>query len=172
MPAAKRKPKVTLPSRKRTQRENRAAVKAAAAESREQKQQEGDHVRVLAPKAAVVRLIDTIISAKSQTSEIGQRVSAEVQRAGEAGVDAPGTRMAARVINKAKQDPMKGRMLHEQYLYGLECYGFDKIAPPLMFSLEESGVGKKPEAQLDLEKAADSPPQEEREQAPEWATVQ
>jgi hypothetical protein len=163
MPAAKRKLRTTLPrllSRKRAKREQLVATKAAAAEAREQKQrEEGDHVKVLAPKAAVVRLIDTIISAKSQTSEIGQRVSAESQRAGEAGVDIPGTRMAARVINKAKQDPMKGRMLHEQYLYALECYGFDRVAPPLMFSMEESGLGakgkkKEPEVQLDLEPAA------------------
>jgi hypothetical protein len=173
MPAAKRKPKTTLPSRKRAKKEQRAATKAAAAEAREQKQQqEGDHVRVLAPKSAVVRLIDAIIAGKSRSSEVGQQVSAEVQRAAEVGVDTPATRLAARVINKAKQDPMKGRMLHEQYLYALDCYGFDKIAPQLMFSMEESGLGKKPEAQLDLEKAAEPLSQEEREQAPEWATVQ
>lgn len=115
-------------------------AKAGPARKRKQEVPEGDHVRSLAPAAAVRSFINEVISTKNATSEAGQGLSTATKRASDQGVNVPAARIAARILSKAKQDSMKARVLWEDTVYYLtECTEFERIAPAGMFTAEESG---------------------------------
>jgi hypothetical protein len=120
-----------------------SARKSKAGPGRKRKQKadvEGDHVRSLAPPAAVKSYIKECIASKNTTSEEGQRLSTATKRALDQGVNVPMARICARLYNKAVQDPLKGRVNWEDLVYYmLECTDFERIAPAGMFSAEEGG---------------------------------
>jgi len=104
----------------------------------------GDHLRQLAPERVVRSFINEVIASKNATSEAGQELSTATKRASDQGVNIPAARIAARLLSKAKQDAIKGRVLWEDTLYYLlECTDFNRIAPEGMFTAEESGQKRK-----------------------------
>lgn len=119
----------------------KAAKKAKKSTSKKGKaaESEGTHLRQKAPPGAIKSLVRDIMAGKSKTSEVGQTMSTASRRAAEAGVNVPAVRIGIRFISKAKQDPIAGRVLLEDVLYCLEVCEFDKLAPPGMFTAEESG---------------------------------
>lgn len=135
-----------------------AKAKKSAAAKKPAQAATGDHVRMLAPKAAVVTFVKEIVAAKNQTSTAGQLVSTATKNATDRGVNVPAARIAARLYSKALQDPGKARVLWEDVAYYLEeCMDFDKIAPLGMFPADEvrstkngSGKTRKKKGQLDL----------------------
>lgn len=138
MPAAKRKPKTTLPSRKINTRAANASKRAARTAAKAAKPPEGDHIRTWASKDAVVKFVHECLAAKSRTSVIGQEKSSASKKATENGVDVPAAMIGARIIGKAKMDGLKGRLLWDNLKYYVEdCMEFDKIAPATLFASEE-----------------------------------
>lgn len=112
---------------------------------------EGKHARQLAPERAVKTFINERIATKNATSEAGQTMSTATKRFADAGGNVPAGTIATRFVSKAKQDPLKARVLLEDVLYYLECMDFDRLAPKGLFTAEESGQrrGKQPELPID-----------------------
>jgi len=118
---------------------------AKSAKKGRRKEPEGDHIRQLAPVAAVKAFITKVIATKNATSEAGQELSTATKRAQDQGVNIPAARIAARLYSKAKADPMKARVLWEDLHYYLaECTDFERIAPEGMFTAEEGGQKHRP----------------------------
>ncbi len=119
---------------------------------------EGDHIRQLAPTAAVKSFINEVIQTKARTSEAGQELATATKRATESGVNIPAARIASRIFAKARQDGLKGRILWEDTKYYLEeVMSLDKIAPATFFTPAESGQkrrGRKPKVRIDEPTAA------------------
>lgn len=119
------------------------AAKKAGKSSRKSKRKggesDGEHLRQLAPPTVVKGFIRDVMAAKAKTSEVGQTMSTATRRAADAGLNVPAARIAVRFISKAKQDPIVARVLLEDVQYYLEVMDFDRLAPPGMFTAEESG---------------------------------
>lgn len=111
----------------------------------------GEHARQLAPERAVRAFINERIAVKNATSEAGQTMSTATKRFSEAGGNVPAAVISTRFVSKAKQDPLKARVMWEDVQYYLECMDFDKLAPKGMFTAEESGQrrGKQQELPID-----------------------
>jgi hypothetical protein len=122
-----------------------------------QDEDQGDHVRILAPEKAIKNAINAVLAAKNHTSEIGQELGTAIKLAQDTGVNIPAMRIAARFVSKAKADPLAARTLYEDTLYYLECYSFDRMAPPGMFTAEETYSRKEVEP-VEEEKEQPEPP--------------
>ena len=127
-------------SAKKSSKPSRSAKKAAP--KRKPTEQtasapKGDHVRMLAPKKAVVNFVSYVRSCKTQTSEAGQRLTSATKAAQDAGVNIPAARLAERFVAAAFRDSLKGRTLFEDTLYYLECLEFDTMAPAGLFKASE-----------------------------------
>ena len=112
--------------------------------------QDGEHVRQLAPASAVKSFINSVISTRNATSECGQELSTATRKANDQGVNVPAARIAARILSKARQDSLKARVLWEDTVfYLLECTDFNRIAPEGLFSAGEAGQkhSRKPKQQ-------------------------
>ena len=128
---------------------------AKSAKKGRRKEPEGDHIRQLAPVAAVKAFITEVIATKNATSEAGQELSTATKRAQDQGVNIPAARIAARLYSKAKADPMKARVLWEDLHYYLaECTDFERIAPEGMFTAEEGGQKHSKQTEIPLEPEA------------------
>ena len=144
-----------MAKRKPSKKPVKSAVKPAR---RQRKEPEGDHIRQLAPAAAVKSFINEVIATKNASSEAGQELGTATKRAQEQGVNIPAARIAARLYSKAKQDSMKGRVLWEDVVYYLsECTDFDRIAPEGMFTAEEGGQKHSKQKEMPLEGEAIDP---------------
>ena len=137
----------------------------------EAQQDDGNNVRALASKNAVVVYIKDVIAAKNRTSTIGQELSESSKRAANANVNVPAARLACRFYSKALMDGLKARILLEDVLYYLECLDFDTFAPKEMISSSETR-SVRPPRQLIVEPApqqpqAEAPPVEAPQQQAE-----
>jgi len=103
---------------------------------------EGEHIRQPAVPAVVRTYLGKIIETKGLIGDLNQELTVETKKFIEANGNPPAARIAGRIYNKAKQDPLVGRVLWEDVqFYLLRCTDFEQIAPAGMFTAEESGQG-------------------------------
>jgi hypothetical protein len=94
-------------------------------------------IELLPEKEDVASYVEEVVSAKKRKSKIGEELHEAIELAKERGIDITATNLATRFYTKALEDPLKARVLYENFHYVLfECLDFDKIAPAGMFDVK------------------------------------
>jgi hypothetical protein len=138
-------------SKPKAKAKNRAKARPSAATS----EPVDTGVRQLVGKAVVVNLATEQKKCLARSATAGQDFSTEMKKAQERGLNAVSFRLVTRLTRMAERDPAKALVAYEDFIYYLECLGFEKMTSKPMFPAHEVRSGKKNSSKRNAPKQLD-----------------